>query len=448
MVGMSTVLTLAVLAEGRIPADRQPQSGVRHRVAAAGLQPRRTDEDGRDSRREVCARIGTSIRTARKPQKLDYPVIGDFFFVARGRQVFMGLRAYDPMRAAELVPLLCDVGADRSARRDCRRQAIEPVRARPVRRPHGRRRDHRPRADEAGRSIGGQVIGQVMQLIPEGAGRFPSRASTCRVLKCTSSRSWCRRPTWGSARTDLGFAVNALVDGAYVSDYYLDGKKIDLTVHGRRSLCQDDAGHRGAADRHAARVSWCRFGALADVELVERAGADQPSRAASGRSRFKSRRRPTMPLEDAMITIQNKIVAAAVAQRPARRRLSHQPGRHGRQAPRHVAGAAVQHPAGLRDHVPVDGRAVRVVALSVRDHLQRAAGGGRRLARACGCLNLLRAADARRADDARLRDPDRHGREQPDSDRASIAQPHARGRHVAERRRSSNRSARAFGRSS
>ena len=31
---------------------------------------------------------------------------------------------------------------------------------------------------------------------------------------------------------DMGFAADALVDGAYVSDYYLDGDKIDLTVMG------------------------------------------------------------------------------------------------------------------------------------------------------------------------------------------------------------------------
>ena len=36
----------------------------------------------------------------------DAPQIGDYFFVARGRQVFMGLRAMDPNRAGELVGLV------------------------------------------------------------------------------------------------------------------------------------------------------------------------------------------------------------------------------------------------------------------------------------------------------------------------------------------------------
>ncbi len=39
-------------------------------------------------------------------QQLPFPVIDDFFFVARGRSVFMGLCAYDASRAAELVPLI------------------------------------------------------------------------------------------------------------------------------------------------------------------------------------------------------------------------------------------------------------------------------------------------------------------------------------------------------
>ena len=37
-------------------------------------------------------------------------MIDDFFFVARGRQVFLGLRANDPMRAKELEPLVLSVG--------------------------------------------------------------------------------------------------------------------------------------------------------------------------------------------------------------------------------------------------------------------------------------------------------------------------------------------------
>lgn len=40
---------------------------------------------------------------------LKYPVIEDFFYVARGRQVFLGLRSAEPMRARELIPLIMEL---------------------------------------------------------------------------------------------------------------------------------------------------------------------------------------------------------------------------------------------------------------------------------------------------------------------------------------------------
>ncbi|MEK6239031.1 MAG: efflux RND transporter permease subunit, partial [Planctomycetales bacterium] len=41
--------------------------------------------------------------------ELGRPVIADFFFVARGRQVFLGVRSDDPTRAAELIPVVQSV---------------------------------------------------------------------------------------------------------------------------------------------------------------------------------------------------------------------------------------------------------------------------------------------------------------------------------------------------
>lgn len=37
---------------------------------------------------------------------LDYPPIGDFFYVARGRSIFLGLRANDPLKAGKLIGLI------------------------------------------------------------------------------------------------------------------------------------------------------------------------------------------------------------------------------------------------------------------------------------------------------------------------------------------------------
>ena len=64
--------------------------------------------------------LGITVETELKPywdldpesaaaKQLDFPAIGDFFFVARGRQVFLGIRAYEDTRAGELVPLVMKV---------------------------------------------------------------------------------------------------------------------------------------------------------------------------------------------------------------------------------------------------------------------------------------------------------------------------------------------------
>ncbi len=58
--------------------------------------------------------------------KLDGPVIGDFFFVARGRQVFLGVRSADPTRAGELVNVVRKVGRQ-VAGHVCGGQAVEFV---------------------------------------------------------------------------------------------------------------------------------------------------------------------------------------------------------------------------------------------------------------------------------------------------------------------------------
>ena len=61
---------------------------------------------GRRQSKKACGPTGTSTRTARRPRSYHFPAIGDFFFVARGRQVFMGLRPPIRSRASELVPLV------------------------------------------------------------------------------------------------------------------------------------------------------------------------------------------------------------------------------------------------------------------------------------------------------------------------------------------------------
>ena len=91
--------------------------------------------------------------------------------------------------------------------------------------------------------------------------------------------------------TDLGFTANALIDGAYVSDYYLgrqedrshgDGherRRSDEVLDEYRWNTQDIA---SPADRHAAGPTRAALAPWPTCELSQRARADQPSRARAG----------------------------------------------------------------------------------------------------------------------------------------------------------------------
>ena len=56
----------------------------------------------------------------------------------------------------------------------------------------------------------------------------------------------------GMTATELGYAVNALVDGAYASDYFVEGEKVDLSILGNTRTVQPYTGP-GRPDRRDAR---------------------------------------------------------------------------------------------------------------------------------------------------------------------------------------------------
>jgi HAE1 family hydrophobic/amphiphilic exporter-1 len=245
---------------------------------------------------------------------LDAPIIEDFFFVARGRQVFIGLRAYDPARAAELVPVVMRTGANLPGTMAVASQASLFGRGLEA----GRTIDIEITGPDLTRlvGLGGQIMGQLGPLVPNAQMRpVPSLDLSSPEVHVTPKLVHAADMRVSTA--DLGFSVNALIDGAYVSDYYLNGKKIDLTVMGTRPLeigqqAPQNEYRWNTQDVEALPVATpmgqlVPLGALADVRL------------ASGPEQINHRERvraitvqvsppPEVPLESAMSAIQTRIV--------------------------------------------------------------------------------------------------------------------------------------------
>jgi HAE1 family hydrophobic/amphiphilic exporter-1 len=185
-----------------------------------------------------------------KVKQLDAPPIEDFFFVARNRQVFVGVRSAHPTRAAELVPVIQRLG-DRlpgtflvAKQTSLFEQGLTA----------GRTVDVEIMGPDIHRLVafGGQIFGMikgrppnpndptdkgVAGLIPD-AQVFPSPS-----LDLSNPEIWVvpkldQAADLQLSAADLGYAVDALVDGAYATDYYTGGDKIDLRIVGEEQYAK------------------------------------------------------------------------------------------------------------------------------------------------------------------------------------------------------------------
>ncbi len=176
-----------------------------------------------------------------KLKSLDAPQIEDFFFVARNRQVFVGVRSADPERAALLAPVIMRLGEKLPGtiliafQTSLFEQGLTA----------GRTVDVEITGPEIERlvGLGGQVFAQISgaaggtPVIP-GAQILPKPS-----LDTSNPEVWIT-PKWEQAAdmqvtaADLGYTVDALVDGAYATDYYSGGDKIDLRIIGEEQFAK------------------------------------------------------------------------------------------------------------------------------------------------------------------------------------------------------------------
>ncbi len=240
-------------------------------------------------------------------EELTVPVIGDFFYVARGRQVFVGLRAADPTRAFELVPLLFGLGSKLPGTIVVASQSSLFERGLGA----GRSIDIEITGPEIERlvGIGGQIMGRLMDPrapLIEDVQALPIPSLDLSSPEVHVEPKLVQSADLGVTATDLGYTVDALIDGAYAADYFMGGDKIDLVILGNAGFSartQDLEGLPIATPMGQVMP----IGALANVRLSS--GPEQINHRERQRAiTIQVKPPPTVALEDAIERINTGIL--------------------------------------------------------------------------------------------------------------------------------------------
>jgi len=160
---------------------------------------------------------------------LDAPILADMFFVARGRSVFLGMRALDPLEAGKLVAVVRQVTADMPGTVGVAKQSSLFEQGLSA----GRTIDIEITGPDLGTlvALGGRIMGMLPEVTP-GSQNFPRPSLD---LSSPEVRLLPRLEQSADMRLDarqLGYMVDCLVDGGYATDYYLDADRIDLVIKG------------------------------------------------------------------------------------------------------------------------------------------------------------------------------------------------------------------------
>ncbi|MGE3803595.1 MAG: efflux RND transporter permease subunit [Gemmataceae bacterium] len=183
--------------------------------------------------------IGTQIENALRPywdiekgttEVNGRPAIGDYFFVARGKQLFLGLRAADPQRCAELIPVVREVGSKIPGTFVVAKQSSLFERGLGA----GRSIDVEITGPSLRKlvALGGRIIGQMPELLP-GCQAIPKPSLDLSSPEVHVIPKRDQAAQMGMSAEELGYTVDALVDGAYAADYFIGGDKIDLRIIGQ-----------------------------------------------------------------------------------------------------------------------------------------------------------------------------------------------------------------------
>lgn len=248
-------------------------------------------------------------------KQLDFPAIQDFFYVARGRSVFLGLRCADASRVDELIPLITGGANPRSG------VPTPGVRSKlPGTIVIANKSSLFERGLTGGRSVdieitgpeltklvalGGRIFGQVNQVL-EGSQVQPIPSLDLSNPEMHIVPKELQAADMGVTASALGYSANAFVDGAWSGYYYIGGDKIDMTIMGRH-----DSVTR-TQDLEAIPIATptgqlVPLAALADVKY--RSGPEQVNHRERQRA-ITIRVRPpeSMPLESAIQQITEQVI--------------------------------------------------------------------------------------------------------------------------------------------
>ncbi len=231
--------------------------------------------------------------------------IHSFFFVARGRSLFMGARANDELRASELVPLMSAVARKVPGTFAFVKQAslFESGIS------GGRTIDIEITGPDLEVLVreGQKAFGMCMQEFPmtEGNQLRPVPSLDLASPELHVIPRWDKAAEAGVTAADLGYVVNALVDGAYAADYWHEGRKIDLVVYGADEYARNtqDVGNLPISTSTGNVVA---LSTVADVKLAS--GPEQVNHIERQRAvTIQLTPAPNIPLGEALNTINEKI---------------------------------------------------------------------------------------------------------------------------------------------
>jgi HAE1 family hydrophobic/amphiphilic exporter-1 len=160
------------------------------------------------------------------------PRIKDFFFVARGRSLFLGARAVDELRAADLIPVLAQAAGSQPG--------VIPIVSQSSLFDSGL---------SGGRTIDIEITGPDLEVLVEEAqkafglclAKFPMTSGNqlrpIPGLDLSSPELHIlpkpeKAAELGISTAEMGYAINALVDGAFAGNYWHEGRQIDLVICG------------------------------------------------------------------------------------------------------------------------------------------------------------------------------------------------------------------------